>query len=171
MKHLDQYLLPYLITQGVAAIFLVVAWKNTRLARLLFFLLFTLASITNFSFSFSNPNLYLAYADTALPFYRDFINGWFSRHIHMMVPMIATGQFMIAIGIILKGWWVKWACIGAIIFLMAIAPLMVGSGFPFSFIVSWAAWIVLKKDKKDFLWRKPGYLFLSKRLTKQKLKI
>jgi hypothetical protein len=66
--------------------------------------------------------------------------------------LIAVGQFLIAIGILLKGWWVKWACIGAMIFLFSIIPLMVGSAFPFSLIVSWAAWLVLSRDKKDYLW-------------------
>ncbi len=117
-------------------------------------LMFGWASVTNFTISFNNPKVYLDYADTALAFYRDFINGWFSAHIQIMVPLIATGQLLMAIGMFLKGWWVNAACIGAVIFLLAIAPLMAGSGFPFSIVVSLAAWLVFKHDAKDYLWRK-----------------
>ena len=156
MKDLELYLIPYLISQVVALLLLLVAWKNTRVARFLFFLLFAWASVTNLTISTNNPKVYLEYADTALPFYRDFIYGWFSRHIQLMVPLIAFGQMVIAVSMLLKGWWVKAACIGAIIFLFAIIPLMVGSGFPFSLIVSWAILLVLKHDQKEFIWIKPG---------------
>jgi hypothetical protein len=44
MKELDQYIIPYLISNGVAMVFLLAAWKNTRLARLFFVLLFLYAS-------------------------------------------------------------------------------------------------------------------------------
>lgn len=50
------------------------------------------------------------------------------------------------------GWWVKWACIGTIIFLAAIAPLGVGAGFPFSVTVSIAAWFIIRRDDLDYLW-------------------
>jgi hypothetical protein len=85
--------------------------------------------------------------------YQDFITGWFSDFHYIMVPLIALGQLSIAAGMLLKGRWVKWACIGAIIFLVSIAPLMVGSAFPFSITVSIAAWLILKRDKKNYLWK------------------
>jgi len=71
-----------------------------------------------------------------------------------MVPLIAVGQLLISVGFLLRGWWVKWACIGAIIFLFSIAPLMVGAGFPFSIVVSIAAYLILKKDNRNVLWRR-----------------
>jgi hypothetical protein len=102
----------------------------------------------------TSPDSYLGNASLALPFYRDFINGWFSRYNHILIPLIACGQLLIAIGMLLKGWWVRWACIGTIIFLLSIAPLMVGSAFPFSITVSAAAFIILRKDNNGYLWRK-----------------
>jgi hypothetical protein len=71
-----------------------------------------------------------------------------------MIPLIATGQLLIAVGMLLKGWWVQWACIGAIIFLLSIAPFMVGSAFPFSITVSVAAWMILKKDDRNYIWKR-----------------
>ena len=99
----------------------------------------------------TSPDSYLDNARLALPFYRDFINRWFSHYNHIMVPMIAAGQFLIAAGMVMQGWRVRLACMGAIIFLLAIAPMMVGSAFPFSITVSVAAWLILKNDSKDWL--------------------
>ena len=53
----------------------------------------------------------------------------------------------------LKGAWVKWACIGVIIFLMAIAPLGYYAAFPFSVTVSLAAFFILMKDPRELLWK------------------
>jgi len=39
-------------------------------------------------------------------------------------------------------------------YLVSIIPLMVGSAFPFSIIVSLAAWIVLIKDGHLYIWQK-----------------
>ncbi|TMI91154.1 MAG: hypothetical protein E6H08_13885 [Bacteroidetes bacterium] len=55
---------------------------------------------------------------------------------------------------LLHSWWVKLACIGSIIFLLSIAPLMVGSAFPFSITVSIAAVIILTDDDKNYIWKK-----------------
>lgn len=144
---------PYLVSQLISLVFLVVAWKKTRAARWLFAILFAWAAGINMYLGITNPDSYLDNARLALPFYRDFINGWFSRYNHIMVPAIAVGQLLIAAGMLLQGWWVKWACIGAIIFLVAIAPMMVGSAFPFSITVSIAAWRVLQKDNRGWLWK------------------
>ena len=102
----------------------------------------------------TKPDTYQLYADLAISVYRDFINGWLSHYNHIVIPLIAVGQFLIALGMLLKGWWVKAACIGAIIFLLSIAPLMVGAAFPFSLTVSIAAWLILLNDDKSYIWKK-----------------
>jgi hypothetical protein len=132
----------------------ITAAKSTRWARILFAALFFWACCMNMYLGIFAPDTYLDYAKFALPFYRDFINGWFSHYNHIIIPAIATGQLLIAIGMLLKGWWVKWACIGSIIFLMSISPLMVASAFPFSLIVSGAALLILKNDNRVFVWLK-----------------
>lgn len=158
MKGLEEFLVPYTISQIAAIAILITAIKSTRWARILFAALFLWASCTNMYLGISSPDTYLDYAEFALPFYRDFINGWFSYHNQTIIPIIATGQLLIAAGMVLNGWWVKWACIGSIIFLISISPLMVASAFPFSLIVSAAALLILKNDHRDFLWQKkmPG---------------
>lgn len=141
------------MSQVVAIVFVMIAFRNTRVTRLLFSLVFIGASAVNLSTALTNPDAYLNYAKMALPFYRDFINGWFSHHHQTVVPVIAAGQLLVGVGMLLRGWRVQWACIGAIVFLLGITPLMVGSAFPFTLLVSWAALRVLQHDNKDWLWR------------------
>jgi hypothetical protein len=155
MKGIDQYLIPYLISQGMALVLLFTAWKNTRLARFFFFLLFIWASCTNMYIGITNPGVYLEYAEMAIPAYRDFINGWFRDHNHILIPLIAIGQLCIAIGMMLKKTWVDLACFGAITFLLSIAPLGTGSAFPFSLIASLAVWLIYRKDNKEYIWIRP----------------
>ena len=147
------YLIGYIFSNVLAILFLFAAFKRSKLARLLFFLLFAWAFGTNYYVSHHQPEAYLEYADASLPFYRNFINGWFKDHIKEMVTLIAVGQATIAVGMLLKGWWVKLACVGAIIFLLAIAPLGLYAAFPFSLTASAAAYFILRKDDLNFIWR------------------
>ena len=144
----------YAASNIAGLVFLFAARKNTRLARLLFALLFAWACWINYNTAHSQPVIYLNYSARAVPLYRHFIDGWFSRNITVFVSTIAVAQGCIAIGMLLKGIFVKLACLGTIIFLLAIAPLGVYAAFPFSLTVGLAAFWVWKKDKKDFLWKK-----------------
>ena len=162
MNGFDEYIIPYLISQIVSIIILIAAWKRTRWARWLFSTLFFWASATNMYIGLTDPDSYLDNARFAIPLYQDFINGWFSHYNHIIIPLIAIGQFFIAIGMLLYGWWVKLACIGSIVFLLSISPLMVGSAFPFSITVSIAAVLILTDDDKNYIWKKQekGLLFV-----------
>jgi hypothetical protein len=147
------YLLLYIISNVVATLLLWSAWKQPRIARLLFFLLFAWASWTNWATALHNPHFYIEYADLSfLNAYRQFIRGWFSGHIKEAVGFIATCQALIAISMLLKGWVLKIGNIGAIIFLLAIAPLGVGSAFPFSLIASSALYFILRNRSNNYLW-------------------
>jgi len=154
MNGFDEYIIPYLISQFVSIIILIAAWKRTRWARWLFAVLFLWASATNMYIGLTNPDSYLDNARFAIPLYQDFINGWFSHYNHIIIPLIAAGQFFISAGILLHGWWVKLACIGSIIFLLSISPLMIGSAFPFSITVSIAAVLILTDDDKNYIWKR-----------------
>ena len=154
MEGMQENLVPYLISQAASLIILIAAWKRTRWARWLFSVLFLWASATNMYIGLTDPDSYLNNAQFAIPLYQDFINGWFSHYNHMIIPLIAVGQFFIAVGMLLRSWWVKLACIGSIIFLLSIAPLMVGAAFPFSITVSIAAWLILLNDDKNYIWKR-----------------
>ena len=49
----------------------------------------------------TEPDNYLDNADLAIPFYQDFIDGWFSHYNHVIIPLIAIGQLFIACGMLL----------------------------------------------------------------------
>lgn len=136
----------YTASNLVAVLFVWAAFKRTKLARLLFFLLFTWACWVNYTTAHQTPEVYIEYADKSIGLYARFINGWFKENITLFVSIIALGQALIAIGMLLKGVWVKFACLGAILFLMAIAPLGVYAAFPFSITMSVACYFVWKND-------------------------
>lgn len=142
----------YATSNILGLLFLWVALKRPRLARLMFVLLFGWACWFNYTTAHQEPGVYMMYAEHTIPVYEQFINGWFREHITSFVSLIAIGQGLIAVGMLLKAWWVRLACIGAIIFLMSIAPLGIYAAFPFSLAMSVAAYFILRKDAKDYLW-------------------
>jgi hypothetical protein len=155
MKGLDDpnYLAGYIISNIVGLLFLWAAIKKPYLSRVMFVLLFGWAAVINYSISHDKPEVYLEYANASVKWYRDFIHGWFSRNISLMVTLIAIGQAAIAIGMLLRGWWVRISCVGTIIFLLGIAPLGAYAAFPFSMTVSLAAFFILKNGAFNYLWQ------------------
>ena len=147
------YVIMLLISNIVAVILLLTAWKLPRLSRFLFFLLFTWAGWFNWQTALNNPSSYLDYAELSqFKFYKNFINGWFKDHLLLIVGFIATCQLLIAIGLQSKGIIFKIAAIGAIIFFLAIAPLGVGSGFPCTLIMASAIYLLLIHSPANYLW-------------------
>lgn len=151
------FLIALLASNVVALVILFFAWKNQRVARLLLFALFAWAGCFNWYTAAHSPADYLNYADLAfLSFYRSFIRGWFSHNVLWMVGFIATGQLLIAASMWLKGRLFKLGAIGGIIFLVAIIPLGVGSGFPFPIITALAFYLLYKNPSVDYLWKPKG---------------
>jgi hypothetical protein len=142
----------YIASNIVGLLFLWAAYKNTKMARSLFVLLFAWASWINFTTARVNPQIYLEYSRESVDLYSVFINGWFASHITPVVSAISIGQCLIAVGMLLKGKWVTFASIGCILFLMGIAPLGLYEAFPFSITVSFAAYMIMKRDDKRLLW-------------------
>jgi hypothetical protein len=157
MKGLENqtYLVLLIISNAIAILQLIAAIKWPRIARLSFFFLFAWACWMNWKTSQQHPQYYLEYADLSWSnWYRNFINDWFAEHIQLVVNFIATCQGLIAISFLLKGWIYKIGSIGAIIFLLSILPFGVGSGFPCTAIMAFAIFILLKKNRNQFLWQK-----------------
>ena len=149
-----QYLIAYIIANAVAVLLLLLAWKQPRIARVLFSMLFILACYTNWHVALTKPDDYLFYANlTFSDIYKSFILGWFSSHIPQMVGFIATCQGFIAISFLLKETIYKIGSVGAIIFLLAIVPLGLGSAFPCTVIMAAGVYVLLR-EKPDYLWRR-----------------
>ncbi|MGZ5220987.1 MAG: hypothetical protein ACXWC7_12945, partial [Chitinophagaceae bacterium] len=139
MKGLDNELFVTLliISNIVAILQLIAAVKWPRIARFSFFLLFAWAGWTSWIQSQLQPHVYLDYANlTWSKMYRDFITGWFADHVQSAVAFIAACQGLIAVSMLLKGWIFSLGAIGGIIFLLAILPFGVGSGFPCTAIMA-----------------------------------
>jgi len=88
------------------------------------------------------------YADTygpiaVLPIYRNFIEGIFSQNATLFITLIASGQILSGIFLLMRKPMFVLGVIGGIVFFVAISPLGFGSAFPatllmaFSLIVLW----------------------------------
>jgi hypothetical protein len=129
----QDYLAPYVTANLIALGILGLAFWRPRWVRWCWVAIFAWASLANTWTVAGQPLAYLTYgALTPSDLYRAFIDGWFSAHIQPMVLTIATGQMAIAILLAEGTRGRRLGELGAIIFLLAIAPLGIGSGFPFS---------------------------------------
>ena len=152
MKGLDLYFIPWAFSNIGGLILLWVSWQNPKIGRAAFTFLFGWAAWKNFSTAQQTPEVYIEFAFLAINFYHDFILGWFADHIKFVVTMISIGQALIALGMLLKGRWVKAASLAAIFFFIAVSPLGVGSAFPFPLVASFAAYIIYKNPGNSNLW-------------------
>jgi hypothetical protein len=127
-----EYLLPYLISNLVALAILGLAFWRPRIVKWTWVVIFLWAATMNTLTATREPWQYLVYgALTPSDALRGFIDGWFSQHVTEMVLSIAVGQVAIAL-LLAADDTRRLGVIGASVFLLAIAPLGVGSAFPFS---------------------------------------
>ncbi|CAN5752164.1 hypothetical protein BH11BAC4_BH11BAC4_18470 [soil metagenome] len=132
------------VSNTLALLLLLVSWKRKNLGRLLFAALFIWASFTNWKTAHADPGVYLNYGKYSIGIYKRIIYGEFAKHITGFVSTIAIAQLLIGLGLLARGMIVKLSCIGGIIFLIAIAPLGFGAGFPFSIFTSIALYLLYK---------------------------
>jgi hypothetical protein len=140
----QEYLVAYLSANLIALGILALAFWRPAIVRWIWVAIFVWAGWVNTMTAAREPWVYLVYGDlTPSAIYRDFIVGWFSTHIQPFVLSIAAGQLTIAILLSRKGD-ARWlGVMGASVFLLAIAPLGVGSGFPFS-VIAFASLLVME---------------------------
>jgi len=154
MDALKQYLIPYVLSNILFMLCLTAAIKKPILARLFLSLVFLWAASINFRTASVTPEVYLEYSGlTLLSFYRHFINGFFSQHIKPFVFLMASGESGIFIGLVLNKGFVRMACIGGMVFGLAIAPLGVGSAFPATVTMAFAFWALYNKKGQDYIWK------------------
>lgn len=127
---------------------------HQEIARLLYFLGFLWAGCWNMYLANAHPEEYLNYAPLASSaIYRDFILGYFASHVTPIVGAIAVGQLSIALLVAARGRAVQLGLTGAIIFLLAIVPLGVGSGFPATLIMAGGAAALMRARFPNLLWK------------------
>jgi hypothetical protein len=146
---LQEYLLPWIISNAVSLVLLFVCYKWSRIGRYLFSFVFLAASIVNTLEAIRNPQTYVdAYGKLAFFFYKDFIQGFFASHTTVIVLSIAAGQFLISIFLFLGKKFFIYGVLGGIIFLLAITPLGLGSAFPATLLMSAALAVLFVKHRK-----------------------
>ena len=146
-----EYLVPFVVSNTLALVLLGVAWQWPRAARWLFVFVFGSAGAVNSFFAWNVPQSYVeAYGELALlaP-YRDFINGFFSVHTTTIVQLIAAGQLAVAALLTRPGPMTILGGIGAIVFLIAITPLGIGSAFPCTLILAAAVTVMLVRRERS----------------------
>lgn len=132
-----QFAVPHLISIAASILLLISAHAVPRVARALYMVLFAWACATNWRVVLDRPSVYMEYGDLSIVrLYRDFILGFFAVHVLPIVGAIATCQGLIAAGLIAGGQAARIALMGAAVFLIAIAPLGVGSAFPATVIMA-----------------------------------
>lgn len=116
---------------------LVAAFRYPRIARAIFAALFAWACWLNWRTAMATPAAYLDYGDLAvLRLYRAFIREIFSVRVALIVGAMATCQGLIAAGLVIGRPLARPALLGAVVFLVAIAPLGVGSAFPSTLLLA-----------------------------------
>src|SRR5688572_1586450 len=84
----------YMISNIIAIVLVVLAWRQPKIATISMMLLFVGAAVFNTITAVLHPRVYMAFADlAALPIYEKFINGYFSQHIRSTILSIAILQF------------------------------------------------------------------------------
>lgn len=159
-----EWLYVHMLAIAVSIALAVAAWKRPNIGRGMFAVLFLWAGLYNAQTALTRPLEYLGYATlTESPTYRAIIEGPFARHITTYVLLIAVGQLCIGVGVLLRGTLLRIACIGAIVFLLAIAPLGIGSGFPSTLIMAGSAAALLRRGFDRTLFAEIAALFRDRR--------
>jgi len=146
-----QYQTAYLISNAVALALLGLSFRKANWVRWLSVAIFGWAAYTNSRIALHSPLDYQTFADlTTFEPYREFIHGWFREHTADLLLPIAAGQLAIALMLIVnRSVTRKLAVFGAVVFLLAIAPLGVGSAFPFSITYSVGLLVMLYGLDRD----------------------
>ena len=140
-----EYKNAYLISNAIALLLLALSFRRANWVRWLSVAIFGWAAYTNSRIATTRPLDYQTFGDlTTSALYRDFIHGWFREHTATLLLPIAAGQLAIAL---MLAWnrriTRRLAVFGAVAFLVAIAPLGVGSAFPFSITYGVALLVML----------------------------
>ena len=146
-----EYKSAYLISNAIALALLGLSFRRANWVRWLSVAIFGWAAFTNWRIALTRPLDYQAFGDlTTSALYRDFIHGWFREHTATLLQPIAAGQLAIALMLIRNRRFTRrLAVFGAVVFLLAIAPLGVGSAFPFSITYSVALLVMLHGLERD----------------------
>jgi hypothetical protein len=140
-------LIPYIVTHVLILGLLIVCLKWPKAGKAVWGIVFILAAAFNAYTATTNPQAYLGYGDHAIGFYKNFINGIFSSHTALFVYLIAFGQLVVGILLLMKKKLFLLGILGGIIFFVAISPMGLGSAFPSTLLMAASLVILYRKLK------------------------
>jgi len=145
----EEFMLPVILSNLLAVVLALSSYNFPRFMRFIWGLIFILAGIVNLITVYNEPGIYVdAYGPLAIECYQEIIYGPFSAHPAIYVTLIAIGQILVG-GLIWSGrFWYYLGLTGGIIFLLAIAPLGVGSAFPATVIMAIGLMVMMRKKRK-----------------------
>ncbi|SRR6266545_4934445 len=143
-----EFVVPYIVSHVVAVMYVLIAWRWPGVARRLFGGGFLIAGAFNIWTVSTAPHSYVqGFGPHAFPLYREFIYGAFARHTAAFMLPFAGGQLAVGSLAFAPLPWRKLAYAGAIIFLLAITPLGIGSAAPSTLIFA-AGMVVLLRARQ-----------------------
>ena len=145
---MPDYWFPYVITHVFAFIMIIICYKWTKIGKVAWGVIFILAGIFNIFMVNKDPQVYLSYRDHAVEFYKFFIDGIFHSFTILIVSLIGTGQILVGIFLLRKGKLFFFGILGGIIFLLAIAPLGIGSAFPSTLLMAISLVLLYRRYQK-----------------------
>ncbi|MBS3807605.1 MAG: hypothetical protein KGY60_08895 [Bacteroidales bacterium] len=145
----EEYMLPVILANLVALVLALSSYNFPRFMRFIWGLIFIIAGIVNLINVYNEPGIYVdAYGPPAIDCYQEIIYGAFSGRPAVYVTLIAAGQILTG-GLIWSGrFWYYLGLTGGIIFLLAIAPLGVGSAFPATVIMATGLMVMMRKRRR-----------------------
>lgn len=146
--NLPDYWFPYVVTHIITIILIIVCYKWPKIGKIAWGIIFILAGIFNIFTVVKDPQAYLSYSDHAVEFYKFFIDGVFNSFTIFIVSLIGAGQILVGIFLLRKGKLFLLGILGGIIFLIAIAPLGIGSAFPSTLLMAFSLILLHLRLKK-----------------------
>ena len=145
---MPDYWFPYAVTHVLTFLMIIICYKWPKAGKVAWGIIFMLAGIFNIFTVIRDPQAYLSYRDHAVDFYRFFIDGVFSSFTVFIVSLIGAGQILVGIFLLRKGKFFALGILGGIVFLIAIAPLGIGSAFPSTLLMAFSLVLLHIRYKK-----------------------
>ena len=139
---------PYAITHFFTFLLIFICYKWPKIGKIAWGIIFMLAGIFNIYTGNSNPQAYVDYGQHAVGLYQKFIYGAFSSYTSLIVFLIASGQILVGVFLLMKRKLFLLGIVGGIIFLVAISPLGIGSAFPSTLLMSISLVLLYLRYKK-----------------------
>lgn len=137
------------ISNVIALLLILICYKWPKTGKVVSSIIFLLAGIFNMYSGIADPEVYVnTYGPLAIGLYQKIIYGVFSSYTSLFVILIAVGQLLVGIFLLLKRTLFKLGILGGIIFLISISPLGIGSAFPFPLLMSISLVLLYLRYKK-----------------------